>query len=135
MVPAIAVPAMIGSWLIVASTPLNASVSAAGMPEAVRWTIVSKPVPCAAPAMTSSAVACQGHPPPRVSHASRPVTAANTANAACGSRGCHRDGTLVQVTDAVANPAAYPAKVSPERSGLSCRASWRYTAVVNSSPP
>jgi len=65
-------------------------------------------------------VACQGHAAALVSHASRPQAAAKISKAACGSRDCQ--GSRVQVIDAVANPAAYPANVSPDRSGLSARA-------------
>src|SRR5215469_6422752 len=125
MVPATATPVTIASWLTVASTPLKDAACAAGRPAAVRCTSASNPVPCAAPAMTSNAVACHGQPPPLVSQESRPQVDANTANAAIGRRGCQPAGSLVQVTEAVANPAAYPAKVSPDARGLCLRACCR----------
>src|SRR6266704_1829631 len=113
------------SWLVVARTPLNEAAWLAGTPELARWARMSNPVPCAAPARTSSTVACQGHAVVLVSQARRPVAAAKTENAACGSHGCQAAGSLAQVTDARANPAAYATKVSPEASGLSPSACWR----------
>src|SRR5258708_18924732 len=101
-----AIPVTIASWLTVARTPLNEAARAAGTPAVVRCTSASNPLPCATPAMTSTALACQGHAPALVSQASRPLAAAETAQAACRSRGCRAAGSLLQVTDAVANPAA-----------------------------
>src|SRR6516164_2465227 len=122
MVPATAIPVTVGSWLMVARTPLKDAACWAGMPAAVRCTRAPNPVPWAAPARTSTAVACQGHAPGLVSQARRVQAAAKVVRAACGTRGSQAAGSRVQVTEAVANPAAYPAKVSPEASGLSPRA-------------
>ena len=125
MVPATATPVTIASWLTVASTPLKDAARAAGTPAAVRCASTSNPMPCAAPAITSNAVACHGQPPALVSQESRPQVVANAANAASGRRGCQPAGNLVQVTEAAANPAAYPAKVSPDASGLCLKACCR----------
>src|SRR5438093_261693 len=87
---------MIGSWLTVASTPLNAAAWLAGTPLAVRWTSASKPVPWAAPATASSTVAGHGHAADQVRAAREPHTRTKTANAAAGSRGCQAAGRRVQ---------------------------------------
>ena len=106
MVPATAIPMVMASWVIVASTPLNEAVWLAGTLTLARWASAPNPVPCAAPARASTAVAVQGHDPVLVSQASSPAEALKAANAAAGSRGCQLAGTRVQVREAPANPAA-----------------------------